>query len=381
MKGNAFIGKLAGKLGDVVAAVQNGQQTYRSYNASPRNPKSTRQQFHRAQFKNVVMFYKHGVQALFKFAFEGKRAVESDFNAFMRLNAKRGVIVTREASNLAEYPSLGHYILTDGSLPMCDYERNGADGLYYLGVAADAAPSTIGALSALMIEAGLVEAGDIVTTLNIKTTLEEGATLPAIFPATGDYKTKWIIRQFIVDVNSADTCESKGIVCERVAGGIIAIKIAGANMDATHYEGVSLIFSRNTANGLKVSTSELQVSAAIETAIAACDEESYKSAVKLSWDASADAILQGSLATESSAPVPPTPPTGKVTLTISSNNTSLGATTPTGAVEVEPGTSVQIKANIIDDEAFFDGWSDGNEEQTRTVIVINDMSLTAQFSK
>lgn len=70
---------------------------------------------------------------------------------------------------------------------------------------------------------------------------------------------------------------------------------------------------------------------------------------------------------------------GKIKLTLSTNNAELGNTTPAGESEYEAGAQVTIKANILDDEAFFDGWSDGNEEQTRTITIDKDVTLEARY--
>lgn len=91
--------------------------------------------------------------------------------------------------------------------------------------------------------------------------------------------------------------------------GTVTVTYEGTSYDtiqlvtsSTNYDAAVAIHSRNTAQGLKVSTQELVLNDDATTAYEASQADAYKEAVAASWktagavDMEPEAILQGSIA-------------------------------------------------------------------------------------
>lgn len=304
-KGNMMQGTARGKVGDTVFARVKGQQTARLYNPQVTNPRSSGQVYQRTIFADAVKFFTRGNKALFKFAFEDKKQSESDYNAFMRVNAKRGVNISKKAYDNYDYPALGNWIMTKGSLYPMETRLDGG------GVTSDTnllvnfkinytgeVPQTVGQLARVLIASGHYVAGDILTFVMIRSYYEDN--LPQVEPeATGS--SEWLIHQIILnpdDVRLLNDVET-GYECF-VANSTLYIATTGSILGAD-YNSAAAIHSRNTTSGLKVSTQEIVNDQRTIYAIEAAREESYIAQVIASWQMQAqevrpDAILQGAVA-------------------------------------------------------------------------------------
>ena len=86
-------------------------------NFNPKNPKTLGQMAQRARFATAVKFYKRATRNFFKFAFEDKKANESDFNAFMRHNVAASIPMVKAQVDNESYPAIGNkWMLSQGSL-------------------------------------------------------------------------------------------------------------------------------------------------------------------------------------------------------------------------------------------------------------------------
>ena len=86
-------------------------------NFNPKNPKTLGQMAQRARFATAVKFYKRATRNFFKFAYEDKKANESDFNAFMRHNVAASVPMVKAQVDNESYPAIGNkWMLSQGSL-------------------------------------------------------------------------------------------------------------------------------------------------------------------------------------------------------------------------------------------------------------------------
>lgn len=280
-----FQGQARGSVGDVVFSRVKGQQVARMRNRVPANPRTEKQMRQRSQFISAVLFYSRGTKNQFKFAFEGKKQTESDFNAFMRLNAMNGIVVTPEQKNNEMFPMIGKWVLSKGSLG--EIEGNlaevGNKNVAVGQIMFNANPTTIGELSAAIAKQGLYKDGDIVTACAIG-----GGTLDGGLAYAG--KKYWLIQQFILDSNSTVSLASLNI---------------RANSNALYFDnlaiptgvpaGFGFIISRNSPNGLMVSTSTLKLTAETDAAWNKMRTEAYRKNVAAVWGAASDSILQGSL--------------------------------------------------------------------------------------
>lgn len=302
-KGNIILGNLRGPIGDLSFSVVKGQQISKPRVRKPANPRSLSQCFQRARFAAAVKFFTRGNQALFKFAFEGKKQVESDYNTWMRENVKRAPAISKAALDNYDYPVCAPFIMSKGSLAPIDVTISASAAVVSLGVAApETAPTTIGELSSLLLQDEKFQAGDIITLVFISSAY--AGTYPSV-AADGSGKCTWTIKQFIIDTTSTDTINDVTGMSYAAAEGIATLSLASgsAPLEGT-FAGMTAVHSRNVAGGLKVSTQELALNSAASTAYDAMQADDYKQEVAAAWkkagkvDMQPEAILQGSIAYE-----------------------------------------------------------------------------------
>lgn len=307
-KGNMLLGYSQGSVGDVTFYRSGGSQRSRARNRNPNNPRSSKQQTQRALFANCVKFYKLTASKFFKFAFENKKTNESDYNAFMRENLKRGVMISKTSFYTEPYPALGNWLISRGSLATIRNanDDNTQEPIFDLGVPYSSIPAaniTIGEISTAMVASGRYQVGDIITIVKY---LADGDNIPTATPnAEADYlQTVFVYYQFLVDPNNSNTFASifpsvPLFFMTTTSTGNLAINYgydaASAGEDwRAGYTSATVIHSRNTSTGLRVSTQELtlnpRMTAAIETA---ATDANYRSAVLADWSAEGLAILQG----------------------------------------------------------------------------------------
>lgn len=309
-KGNMLLGYSRGSVGDVTFYRDGGEQRARARNRKPNNPRSNRQMYQRAKFAGAVKFFKQSMANFYRMAFENKKPNESDYNAFMRVNLAQSPLMSKTAFDKPGYPAIGHWTIAQGSMPTLQFEKNYGSQSNALAVVLPvktdesiSVNSTIGDLSSILINSGLYMAGDIFTMVRIAVRAESSvlATLPTATPE-GNWRTFWTVTQILLD--TADTRRLSDTLLSVAAGEIIGKDTDGyLFISNTGDDGFSLVTTRNTANGLKASYSEIVVTDAIETAITAAEGDDYKNAVLADWRASGENILQGALADPFEAPV------------------------------------------------------------------------------
>lgn len=304
MKGNLFLGYGRGSVGDVVFSRTGGQQVGRARNRRPNNPRSKAQMAQRSLFADAVKFFTRGRQALFQFAFESKSAAESDYNAFMRLNAKNGIMLAPQMIEDPNFPAVGNWIMSQGSLPTIEMSTVTSDSesswRAILGVygSEDADEITVGRLSELLVATGEYEVGDILTFLAIKSTATvESSEVVPILP--GDSAPKWLIDQIIIDTTDTrvvnDVLNPDIVALTKAANDFyvsFAFSLANNEVGAA-----CTIHSRKTSSGLKVSNQQLMNSQAVKVALERCQRSNYRDFIMYQWGASDTAILEGGIAT------------------------------------------------------------------------------------
>lgn len=291
MKGNMFLGYARGAVGDVVFSRVNGQQTGRARNRRPNNPRSQGQMRQRSLFSNVVKFHTKGVQRLFKFAFEDKAANESDYNAFMKHNLNSSVRISKQASQSILYPALGNWQMACGSLEPVALSLTSTTNVWRLSTPGSSSNiTTWGAFwTAIKQSMNLME-GDIMTIVHITAVGATASNMPSVEVPSGLQGADWNMDQFEVDSTSTVALPS----WISPDNDYTALSFANVSTDL-YAQGVAVIFSRKTAQGLKVSTSFLIGNAVTNSIIEACQSESYIERVLASWQTSEDAILEGAL--------------------------------------------------------------------------------------
>lgn len=290
-KGNLFMGFGRGKVGSVVLARSKGQQIARAYNDKPKNPRSEGQMMQRSIFASAVKFYTQGRQAFYEFAFENKSAKNSDYNAFVSANAKRGMNISKMAFDESTYPVLAPWMMSKGSLAEVDLEYVTESNNYLLSLPGLAAGATMGAVSQVLMDVYGFNAGDIITVVTINAQGSDASNTPDVEPEKRQ-QIRWSIKQLLIDTDSTvAVTELFGAGATAVANGITFTGIT----TTTAAGGACVTISRNTQEGLKVNDSYLVMNSVAETIYAASKAEGYIEDVLVSWKTTGKAILQGSL--------------------------------------------------------------------------------------
>lgn len=289
-KGTA--GKRIGSVGNETYSMVKGQNVVREKPAQVANPRTYAQMEQRSIFIDAVRFYEHANKNLFKFAFEDKRSYESDYNAFMRANAKNGVNISPSMSADYRFPAIGNWLLTSGSLQGVPCEIVENDWGIRLGGEVIGAVETVGKLSdALKANFKQLQDGDIITFVHASSSAYEFSEEDLRVGYNDDKAPSWKITQF--RINSASTTNLLEVGILPMEDGTDFV-MSSSSIDSGVAEGVAVIVSREVPGGLKVSTTSIINNSKTETFITAFARN--KARIVAEWGLSDPAILQGSIA-------------------------------------------------------------------------------------
>lgn len=280
-----------GKVGSVVLARSKGQQVARAYNDAPKNPRSEGQMMQRSIFASAVKFFSQGRQAFYQFAYENKSAKQSDYNAFVSANAKRGMHVSKAAFDESTYPVLAPWMMSKGSLPELDLVYDNEGNKYKLNLPGLSAGANWGAVSQLLKDMYGLNGGDIVTIVTINAQGSNADNTPAVEPEKRG-QIKWDIKQALLDVGSESAvADIFGTGAVAIEGGITFMGVASADTAC----GACVTISRMTDAGLKVNDSYIVMNGVAATIYENCKAQDYIDEVLASWKASGKAILEGGM--------------------------------------------------------------------------------------
>lgn len=313
-KGNVLLGMSRGKLGDLVLTRGAGEQIARARNRHPKNPQTTKQMAQRAALATLVEFFVRGRKNLFKFAFESKKPGESDYNAFVRANM--GIVPVQSSKTLKENgPVFGEFIMSQGSLtePAFDFNVDYTDGaLLCEALPTDGDLLTIGQLSQAIANYNGLQDGDIITIVCVNSKLAiPVSSLESAIEAKSLCKemvsTNWSIRQFTLDFASSALASTLAMFATAEAEASddhmrLTNALNAFGYDETNsISQIAVIASRNTAAGVKVSTSTIKLSEGAATAATVGRSDEWKEWVAKNWveasslDVAPEDILKGSL--------------------------------------------------------------------------------------
>lgn len=312
-KGNIILGYLRGSIGDITFFRANGQQLSRARNRAPANPRTVGQMDQRAKMACAVKFFSQVGANFFKFAFEGKKDKESYFNAFVKNNIYLGGYIGKQASRVFDFPALGAWQISAGTLPEITapfpQDVNGVS--FSVGTTSSTLINTISGLSSALIgsDSSRWREGDILTCLCYCAT--NYANLPTVLTDQGNraYTALWQIR---LSTSNSDTLPALEFPMLDISFDCylddtgLTFEVGSGPEYSNNLYCFGLVHSRNTASGLKVSSSTIVAPQAPELlAVVSSQSGSYYNAVIADWQASEEAILQGGLSTAStySAPV------------------------------------------------------------------------------
>lgn len=304
-KGNIILGYLRGSIGDITFFRAKGQQLSRARNRAPANPRTAAQMDQRAKMACAVKFYSQVGTNFFKYAFEGKKDKESYFNAFVKNNILLGGYIGKQASRVYDFPALGAWQISSGTLPeiTAPFPQSVRGVVFSVGTVSGTPLTTISDLSKALIgsDSSRWREGDILTCLCYCAT--NYATLPTISTDQGNraYTAVWQIR---LSTNNSATLPSiefplldTSFDCQLYTNGLSFIGSTGSEYTNNLY-CFGMIHSRNTANGLRVSSSTLVAPQSPDLlSVVSLSSGSYYNAVIADWQATDDAVLQGGLST------------------------------------------------------------------------------------
>lgn len=120
-----------GKLGGAVYYVVAGETRSRKLAASVANPRTSAQMLQRVKWANLVNFYRANASWM-KYAYETKKATQSEYNKFMSLNVSSSRIYLPKAVAAGGGCIVDSYIMTQGSLP--SVEVTAASAAWYTNI-------------------------------------------------------------------------------------------------------------------------------------------------------------------------------------------------------------------------------------------------------
>ena len=302
-KGNIILGYLRGSIGDITFFRAKGQQLSRARNRAPANPRTVLQMDQRAKMACAVKFFSQVGANFFKYAFEGKKDNESYFNAFVKNNILLGGYIGKQASRVYDFPALGAWQISSGTLPeiTAPFPQSVNGVVFSVGTVSGTPITTISELSKALIgsDSSRWREGDILTCLCYCAT--NYATLPTIYTDQGNraYTAVWQIRLSTSNTDKLPSIEfpllDMSFDCKLDTNGLSFIGSSGSEYTNNLY-CFGLIHSRNTANGLRVSSSTMVAPQSPELlAVVSMANGNYYNSVIADWQASEEAILQGGL--------------------------------------------------------------------------------------
>lgn len=299
-KRSLFWSTASGKLGDIVLRSVHGETIASKYQPQVANPRSYSQMYVRAQFATAVKFYRHANDNLFKFAFEDKKRNESDYNAFMRYNAKRGCIIDELRTRTYPYPAWGSsWQLSNGSLPECPVTVSGNQAIISMPGIGEPEAITLDLVSQLFVQNYGLQYGDYVTFVYIRTGYNSYEYVE------GKQQPKWDIKQIqLMRDPSMTELADYDIIAAASGGDELNIQINDPNTDSSA-SAFAVIFSRVTKTQTYVSPAYTVGNKMWNDIV-----ENFTSVDAIdinlaTWGATPDAILKGRIADEANKGIQP----------------------------------------------------------------------------
>lgn len=246
-KGNALMGTLSGKLGDLVFFRRKGEQVSRAYVKKVPNPNTRAQVRQRSSLTNIIRLYQSS-PSFFASAFQNKKVGQSDYNALVSLNLRSDFQIFLP-KDMADNGGgvVAPYIITSGSLQPIIVSGQGVNAVTNIAVGADfeiTEDTTVAQLSAAILNNNtFIEAGDQLSYLSI----EQYSYM--------DYP-RLRARKYELVINLADNTPVFSVMPKQamaVSGGFIA------HGELVYSGGFAWVLSRTVNGSLHVSRQQLIV--------------------------------------------------------------------------------------------------------------------------
>ena len=229
-------------MGPLVMYHDGGQQITRT-NSGKNGSRTYAQVKQRIRFCNPSLFYRLAHNAFFRFAFDDQRPNESEYNVFMRHNLMNDTVWLTKKEFEKGIPVHAPYIVSKGSYQ--DIVSYSANSYAKIDLNADEAPTTLGeAFRAMCNNFPFVKEGDMMTIL--------------VWGFEDPYDPNVIrIWQRIIDFSNDEEINEDGEYYTDTATFFIGPLYWRVAPDTGCADAI--VFSRNTANGLLVSPSRINI--------------------------------------------------------------------------------------------------------------------------
>lgn len=290
-----WVGDARGKLGSGVYLRSKGQTIARGYNPSPLNRRTSPQQEQRSTFGSAVKFYSRGVQNLFKFAYQDKPTKESDYNAFMRLNAKIGPYWGPSQMNDDITPAIAPWAVSRGSLTSLwvNITNNELPRVVWTDAPQLPEDPSVAQVSQYIIDNSVgMQQGDILTFVHIVIFGEPGTESDPYVPFTDDVPV-WNIGQMVIDTTDETPFSLIG-GWQQYQNGEQSVWVGRRDLGG----GMSMaacIHSRITNGKLYVSSEDMTLSTAAQECYDLYHSSAWLRKVLEAWHYEESSILQGSI--------------------------------------------------------------------------------------
>lgn len=185
-----------GKLGGAVYYVVGGETRSRELAASVANPRTTAQMKQRVKWANLVNFYRANANWM-KYAFETKKATQSEYNKFMSLNVASSRIYLPKSIANGGGCIVDAYQMTQGSLPSVEVTAGDAawyTNIYLQNIDELGENSTIGEVSQQILMANpALREGDQLSFIRFTQQVNGATGVPYV-----------VVRKYEVILNSSD---------------------------------------------------------------------------------------------------------------------------------------------------------------------------------
>ena len=237
------------QIGGMVLYSRGGNTIARELAASVTNPRTPAQMEQRVKLSNLVAVYRAN-SSWMRGAFEGKKARESDYNAFVSANVDNNAVALSKSDVASGAAVVGPYKITSGSLPVIETTLNGSNLTtnIYVGTLSMESTTTVGALStAILANNGGLEAGMQLSVIINLQLASAGTGVPYI--TTRAY-------EMILDV------DSDVLVTDVIPGGILTTvgttnKALGLDTSTLGDGAAAFILSHTTGGTTRVSSQSL----------------------------------------------------------------------------------------------------------------------------
>lgn len=285
------------KLGGTVLYQAMGQTRQRELAASVTNPRTQSQMTHRVRWANCVNMYRVNSSWL-KYAFETKKANQSEYNKFMSLNAASSPIFLTKQEAAAGACVVVPYTIMQGSLPSIETQKGEewyTTNIYLGTTAPDFSTASIATISQLMLQYNpAMREGDQISLIKLSQQTNNNTGVPFV-----------IVRKYEVVLNSADSRLWKDFIPVNLIDAFtVGTNYVFSILDDGDAGGFVIGLSRTIGGKTYVSTQNIVVTNN-EAMISAYSSQAALQRAIDSYGESAEAFLSSTAANE--LPIAPVP--------------------------------------------------------------------------